>query len=164
MSTAPAAGLAASIKLPLSGLTVDPTIQQRVSIDDALGKPIDRRIEALEQAAPDSAYKPDFSGLTDIELEVYRSACTDVGASAITPDEAAEVCGLATAGVPLPYPIHGEPSSHPQYLRVLIGGKISRLRWFGFPGHRRVGWERYLYVGPEGTLMRTDGIAVYPPG
>lgn len=107
-----------------------------------MSKPIKRRIEALEQAAPDSAYKPDFSGLTDIELEVYRSACTDVGASAITPDAAAEVCGLATAGVPVPYPIRSEPSAHPHRLRVLIGGKVSRLGWFGFPGHRPIGWER----------------------
>ncbi|WP_295449621.1 hypothetical protein [uncultured Thiodictyon sp.] len=124
-------------------------------------QPIRRRIERLEKTAPVTE-KIDFSSLTDIELEVYRSACTDVGASAITPDEAAELCGLATAGVPCPYPLRGEPSAHPHRLRVLIGGKVLLLRWFGFPGHRPLGWERYLYVGPDGALMRVGGTAVFP--
>jgi hypothetical protein len=124
------------------------------------------RIEALETKDGEGGRPQiDLSGVSDIEIEVYRSACTEVSASAITAAEAAELCGLATAGVLHPYPLRGEPSfSLPRRLHVLIGGTISRVRWFGFPGHRPLGWERYLYVGPAGELRRTNGAAVYPPG
>lgn len=128
-----------------------------------MSQPIRRRIEALEQAAADNGEKIDFSGLTDIEFEVYRTAITELQAKAITPKEAADLCALATGGVQFPFPIRSEPSfGRPSYLRVLIGGEVRYQRWHGWPGYRPLGWERYLYVGPDGALMRVDGTAVFP--
>ncbi|WP_295446497.1 hypothetical protein [uncultured Thiodictyon sp.] len=127
-----------------------------------MSKPIRRRIEDLEQSAPAGTSKIDFSGLTDDEREVCRFVCTEFGESTVTAGEWAELAELAAEGLPFPYPIRGEPAAHNHRLRVLIDGKISRLRWFGFPGHRPRGCEQYLYVGPDGALMRTGGTAVYP--
>ena len=125
-----------------------------------MSEPIRRRIERLEQSAPEVKATVDFSGLTDTGFEVYRSAISDLQATAITPKEAANLCALATGGIPFPYPLRREPSfSHPPHLRVLVAGKVRYQRWFGNPGYRPLGWERYLFVAPDGELRRTDGSA-----
>ncbi|WP_295442761.1 hypothetical protein [uncultured Thiodictyon sp.] len=52
-----------------------------------MSKPIERRIEALEQSTP-IQYKPDFSGLTREERAECRIILESIGDGRMTPEEA----------------------------------------------------------------------------
>ena len=52
-----------------------------------MSKPIERRIEALEQSTP-IQYKPDFSGLTREERAELRIILESIGDGRMTPEEA----------------------------------------------------------------------------
>jgi hypothetical protein len=127
-----------------------------------MGEPLRKRVERLELRVSPPSQRIDLSALTDVEFEVYQAAVTERLAMAITAKESANLCALATMGASFPYPIRSEPSfDHPPYLRVLIGGTVAWLRWYGWPGYRPLGWELYLHVGADGALLRTDGTAVF---